>query len=843
MIKYDFKQLEKKWQKTWEDEGLHRTDFEADGRRCYCLVMFIYPSGDKMHIGHWYNYGPTDTWARFRRMQGYNVFEPIGYDAFGLPAENYAIKYGVHPWDSTSENIRVIRQQLKGIGAMYDWEREVNTCTPEYYKWTQWIFLQCYKAGLAYRAEGAVNWCPSCQTVLANEQVMEDGTCERCETPVTRKEMVQWFLRITKYAQRLLEGLDKLDWPDKTKTMQRHWIGRSEGGKITFRFACDTPGADTLDDNEKTFSIFTTRPDTLYGATYVVMAPEHPLVKKIAVPERKAEIEAYVEKTRSQNEIQRTSTVKEKTGVFTGAYAINPVNGLRIPVWIADYVLLTYGTGIIMAVPAHDTRDFEFARKFDLPIVEVIAPPGGSAGGELAQAYVEPGTMVNSGEFDGTPSEEGARRVIEKLQAGGLAEAQVNYKIRDWLISRQRYWGVPIPIVFCEACGEMPVPEEDLPVRLPYEVDFKKAAKGVSPLATNAEFVNTACPKCHGPARREIDTMDTFVDSSWYFLRYLSPGLEDRPFDRRLCDGWLPVHHYVGGAEHATMHLIYARFINMVLYDLGHIGFEEPFQRLSHQGTITNQGAKMSKSRGNVINPQNFLDQYGADAFRCYLMFMGDYAQGGDWDDTGMQGMFRFLLRVWRLVQHNAGRVKGVQPGRTAAGDLTRLGETERRIARVMHNSIRGVTLDIERMHFNTPISRIMELVNELVPYAGDESDNRQLDLTFLAEALDVLVRLIAPFAPHLGEELWRGALGREKSVFVRDWPVFDPKVLVSDEVTVVIQINGKLRSQICVERNLAEAEVTAAAKADPKTAGWLEGKKIRKVICVPNKLVNFVVG
>jgi len=843
MKKYDFKQIEKKWQAWWEKERLYQTDLHGEGRKCYCLVMFIYPSADKMHIGHWYNYGPTDTWARFRKMKGYNVFEPIGYDAFGLPAENYAIKHGIHPWDSTSENVRVIREQLKTIGAMYDWSREINTSEPEYYKWTQWLFLQAYKAGLAYRAKGPVNWCPSCQTVLANEQVMADGTCERCETLVTRKDMVQWFLKITAYADRLLEGLDKIDWPEKTKAMQRNWIGKSRGASITFSFDNSTSGADSLSEEERKFNVFTTRADTLFGATYVVMAPEHPLVEKITVPERREAVKAYIAQARAQNEIQRTSTMREKTGVFTGAYAINPINKEKIQVWIADYVLLSYGSGIIMAVPAHDERDFQFARKFSLPIREVIAPPEGSQGDSLEEAYIDPGTMVNSGRFDGLHSAEGAVKVVEQLKTQGLADFEVNYKIRDWLISRQRYWGVPIPIVYCEKCGEVPVPEEQLPVELPYEVDFKKAARGVSPLATNEAFVNTSCPACGGPARRESDTMDTFVDSSWYFLRYLSPHLDDRPFDRELCDSWLPVHHYVGGVDHATMHLIYARFVNMVLYDLGHIGFEEPFQRLSHQGTVTNQGAKMSKSRGNVINPQTYLDRYGSDTFRCYLMFMGDYSQGGDWDDTGIQGMYRFLTRVWRLVQFNADRIKGVQRRKTTADNIGKLGQKERKIARVMHNSIRRVTEDIERMHFNTAISRIMELVNELVPYSGKDSDNEALDFEFLAEALDNLVLLFAPFAPHISEELWQQAMAHEKSVFLNRWPSYDPQILKTDVVTIVIQINGKLRSQVRVPRDTPEEEVAEAARTDPKTAGYLEGRQIRKVFHVPNKLVNFVVG
>ncbi|MEA1997405.1 MAG: class I tRNA ligase family protein, partial [Gemmatimonadota bacterium] len=597
---------------------------------------------------------------------------------------------------------------------------------------------------------------------------------------------------------------------------------------------------------EQRFSVFTTRPDTLFGVTYMVLAPEHPLVRKITTPEHRAEVEKYVEYTRTQNDIQRTSTEREKTGVFTGAYAVNPANGERVPVWIADYVLLSYGTGIVMAVPGHDERDFEFAATFGLPVREVIAQSlDGSSGGDLTGAYIEPGIMVSSGEFTGAPSVEGGRRVVEKLKGEGLADFTVKYKIRDWLISRQRYWGVPIPIVFCEKCGELPVPESRLPVELPYDVDLKNAARGVSPLATNEEFVNTTCPSCGGPARREIDTMDTFVDSSWYFLRYLSPDLDKKAFDRGTVDSWMPVDHYVGGVDHATMHLIYARFVNLALYDLGLLGFPEPFQRLSHQGTVTYMGAKMSKSRGNVIHPESYIERYGADNFRCYLMFMGDYSMGGDWDDTGIQGMFRFLSRIWRLVSFNASRIEGVTRRKTTADNLRKHSQTEQKIALVMHNSIKGATEDLERMHFNTSMSRIMELVNELVPYAGEESglkdENR--DLEFLAEAIDTLTLLVAPFAPHMAEELWQETLGRKESVFSGPWPSYDPMVLERDTVTVVIQVNGKLRSQIEVTRDLPKDEVLSLAKADEKASRHIGGKTVRKEIYVPNKIVNIVVG
>jgi len=806
---YPFWEIEPKWQRIWEESGAYHTDLSKTERKLYCLVMFSYPSSDRLHIGHWYNYGPTDTWARYKRMQGYNVFEPVGFDAFGLPAENYAIKTGVHPAKSTYENIHHMRRQLRRIGAMYDWKREIVTSEPSYYKWTQWIFLQLYKTGLAYRKEAPVNWCPNCRTVLANEQVIE-GRCERCGTQVVRRDMEQWFFKITDYAERLLEGLDRIEWPEKTKTMQRNWIGRSEGAEIDFPVA----------GRDERIRVFTTRPDTLFGATYVVLAPEHPLVEVLTTPERRAEVEAYVHQARTKSEIERLSTEREKTGVYIGAEAINPATGERIPIWIADYVLLEYGTGAIMAVPAHDERDWEFAKKFGLPIRVVIRPKEGGPPDD--RAYTDPGVMVNSGEFTGLDSEEGKEKVIAWLEERGIGERKVRYRLRDWLISRQRYWGAPIPIVYCERCGIVPVPEEDLPVLLPEDVDFTPRGDGRSPLATSEEFVRTRCPSCGGPAERETDTMDTFVDSSWYFLRYLSPERDDVPWDRELADRWLPVDQYVGGAEHATMHLLYARFIIKVLYDLGHISFDEPFQRLFHQGVITRGGAKMSKSKGNVVNPDEFIDQYGSDTFRCYMMFMGAYEEGGDWDDRGIQGVHRFLNRVWRLVTEY----------HDPSEPLLRKDALDRR----MHRTIKKVGEDIERFHFNTAISAMMEWVNDLYQELVERPKAN------FGAYLEALVQVLAPFAPHLGEELWR-RLGHTESVFDVPWPSYDPDMAREEEVEIPVQVNGKVRARLRVPADVSQEELERQALSHPNVQRYLGGRPPKRVIVVPGKLVSVVVG
>ena len=815
MSVYPFAEIEKKWQSHWEKKKLYQIDINNIKKKLYCLVMFIYPSGDKLHIGHWYNYGPTDTWARFKRMQGYNVLEPMGYDAFGLPAENYAIKQGIHPAVSTAENISTIRKQLKAMGTMYDWSKEINTSDPEYYKWTQWFFLLLYKNGLAYRKKAPVNWCPSCQTVLANEQVVE-GRCERCETEVTRRELEQWFFKITVYADKLLEGLHRIDWPEKTIMMQINWIGRSEGAWIKF----------PVEGSNEDIEVFTTRPDTLWGVTYMVLAPEHPSVKKITSIHCHKYVEKYLEKVNKETEIYRTSLDKEKTGVFTGAFCINPVNGEKIPVWIADYVLSTYGTGAVMAVPGHDERDFEFAKKFGLPICEVISPDG-KKHEKLDAAYIDPGVMIQSGPFSGQPSDTCIPKVIGYLAEKGWGGVRVNYKLRDWLISRQRYWGAPIPVVVCKKCGIVPVPEDQLPVLLPEKVEFK--GTGESPLLTNEEWVNTQCPTCGGRARREVDTMDTFVCSSWYYLRFLNPDLKTAAFDSEMVRKWLPVDQYVGGAEHAVMHLMYARFFMKVLYDLGYVDHDEPFTKLVHQGVITNLGAKMSKSRGNVINPDGYIDEYGSDVFRMYMMFMGSYTDGGDWSDDGIQGMNRFLNRIWRLFE--------------MIDDSPPLGKEKERIVeldRQLHYAVKMVTQDLNRFHFNTAISRIMELVNALYLYIQDLRPDQQ-NQKMIHDVLKTLVQLIAPFAPHLGEELWH-RMNSEDSVFNSKWPDWDDKKLQIDQITVVVQVNGKLRSRIQVEVNSDDQIVKDIALKDPKIKKYIESKKITKVVVIRNKLVSIVV-
>lgn len=815
MSDYSFKDIEKKWQTSWNDQNLYRTDMTDAEKKLYCLVMFLYPSGDRLHIGHWWNYGPTDTWARFKRMQGFNVFEPMGYDAFGLPAENYAIKKGVHPADSTAENIRNIRKQLMSMGAMYDWSKEINTSSPEYYKWTQWFFQLLYKNNLAYRKNAPVNWCPSCATVLANEQVI-DGYCERCDSEVFQKDLEQWFFKITDYADKLLEGLERIDWPEKTKIMQTNWIGRSEGASVFF----------PLDEGDEKIEIFTTRPDTLWGVTYMVLAPEHPWVLKLTQPEQEDAVKDYIKEAAKLTEIDRTSTEKEKTGVFTGSYCINPVNGDRVPIWISDYVLASYGTGAVMAVPGHDQRDFEFATKFNLPILEVIAPEG-KPQGKLDAAYVESGLMIHSGPFEGQESKSGISKVIDYLEEKGWGGRKINYKLRDWLISRQRYWGAPIPVVYCDSCGIVLVPEEQLPVELPRDVEFKGA--GESPLSTNPDWVNTPCPRCGKPGKREVDTMDTFVCSSWYYLRYPNPHLDTEAFDQETIKQWLPVDQYVGGAEHAVMHLLYARFFTKVLYDLGYVNFDEPFKRLVHQGIITNSGAKMSKSKGNVINPDNYMEQYGSDVFRMYLMFMGAYTEGGDWSDEGIHGINRFVHRLWRLFD-------SFQEEPPQGSETEKIAEVDR----VRHNSIKMISQDLQKFQFNTCISRVMELVNALYLYRQDV-DVRDQNKTILKDVMLTLAQLTAPFAPHLGEELWE-RLGQSGSIFNSVWPEWDEDKLKSDTVTIVVQINGKLRAKLELPADSDDAFVKEQALADEHVLPYTEGKTVGKVVVIKNKLVSIVV-
>ncbi len=804
----DFLKTEKKWQKKWDETGLYRFDKSRADKKKYVLEMFSYPSGAKLHVGHWYNYGLSDSYARYMRMKGYEIFQPMGFDAFGLPAENYAIKTGIHPEDSTLSNIETMEKQLRAMGAMFDWDYEIKTCLPDYYKWTQWCFLQLYKTGLAYRKEAPVNWCTCCNTVLANEQVI-NGCCERCDTSVARKNLTQWFFKITDYAERLLDGLDNLDWPEKTKTMQRNWIGKSVGGEITFSI-----------EGGGEFTVFTTRADTLFGCTYAVLAPEHPLTLKITTPEHKAAVEEYIESAARASEIDRLSTTREKTGVFTGAYAINPINGRRIPIYAADYVLATYGTGAVMAVPAHDERDFEFAKKYELPIERVIkAKDGGSDN----LPYVEYGVMVSSGEFDGLPAEEGKKAIIEKLKRSGAGDFKINYRLRDWLISRQRYWGTPIPIVYCEKCGEVAVPESELPVKLPYDVDF--TPDGTSPLLKSESFLNAVCPQCGGLAKRDADTMDTFVCSSWYFLRYPDNKNDDKPFDSEWINKMLPVDKYIGGSEHACMHLLYARFFTMALHDMGYLDFEEPFTSLVHQGTILGpDGLRMSKSRGNVISPDEYISKFGSDVFRTYLGFGFSYIEGGPWNEDGIRSVAKFLERVERIVL----RLKDVK-------ETSDKGKAE--LLYAQNYCIKHMCADIEIFQFNTAIARLMEFTNALYKYV-DASPDKEVS----ANAANALIRLIAPFAPHFAEELWE-VLGGKYSVFDAEYPAVDECALLVDTVEMPLQINGKLRATFCVSSSASKDDIEKHIMETQELSSLLAGKAVKKVIIIPGKIANIVVA
>ncbi|MCL4459229.1 MAG: leucine--tRNA ligase [Chloroflexi bacterium] len=814
--KYEPAKVEGKWQARWEADKLYEVTETNDRAKWYALNMFPYTSGD-IHIGHWYHFAPADTHARHKRMQGYNVMEPIGFDAFGLPAENAAIRSGIHPYIWTTRNIENMRRQLKNMGAMYDWSREVATCLPDYYKWTQWFFLQLYKHGLAYRAKAPANWCPSCATVLANEQVI-DGRCERCDSIVTRRDLEQWFFRITAYAEELLDH-SKIDWPERVCTMQKNWIGKSVGVEIMFQA-----------ESGQEMPVFTTRPDTVYGVTFMVLAPEHPLVSKLTAPDRRAAVEEYVELARRESEIERLATERERTGVFIGAYALNPVNGERVPIWIADYVLLTYGTGIVMGVPGHDQRDFEFAKQFDLPIRVVIAPPGWQ-GEELAQAFIDEGTMVNSGPFDGLPSAEGKERIAEYLEREGSGQRRVNYRLRDWLVSRQRYWGAPIPIIYCPQCGIVPVPEEQLPVLLPADAEFRPT--GESPLKLSRSFVETVCPACGGPAERETDTMDTFVCSSWYFLRYCSPKYQQGPFDPEKVRYWMPVDQYIGGVEHATMHLLYARFFTKALRDIGLVDFDEPFTRLFNQGLIICQSRKMSKSRGNVIAPDNFVAELGSDTVRAYLMFIGPWDQGGEWSDEGINGIYRFLNRVWNLVQNELH-----QSERRSADPVFYCAEAERELQRMTHKKIKRVSEDIEKFRYNTMLSTLMEFTNYLVKAQNTDV----VRSPSWPKAIETLLLLLAPTAPHLTEELW-ARLGLPYSIHQQSWPKWDEDFVTEEMIVLVIQVNGKVRDKVSALVSLTEAEAKELALRSKKVQNFINGRRVTNVVYVPGRLVNLVVA
>ena len=808
-IPYNPKEIEAKWQERWSAEGtnsLTRDQLHTAARPFYNLMMFPYPSAEGLHVGNMYAFTGADIYGRFQRLQGNDVFEPIGFDAFGIHSENFALKVGVHPMELIPRNIQNFTRQLHSIGAMYDWNHTVDTTDPQYYKWTQWVFLQLYKAGLAEKKEAPVNWCPSCHTVLANEQVIA-GACERCGTAVEQRFLSQWFFNITKYAQRLLDNLSWIDWSESTKKAQENWIGRSEGAEV--RFATEH-GVD--------IPVFTTRPDTIFGATFLVVAPEHPAVDTITREDQRGDVRDYVEYVSSMDLITRKKTDKDKTGVFTGAYARNPATGKDIPIWIADYVLMEYGTGAIMAVPGHDERDFEFASKYELPIPRVIAGPGDNAETPLGEAYVGPGTLVNSGEFNDMPWEEAKRAVTTWLSERGAAEPRVNYRLHDWCISRQRYWGPPIPIIYCDACGTVPVPDDQLPVELPLIDNYKPDESGTSPLARVESWYRVSCPQCGQQARRETDVSDTFLDSAWYFLRYPSTDFDDVAFDKELTTKWLPVNMYIGGEEHAVLHLLYSRFVTMVLKDLGWLSFEEPYQRFRKHGLLIKEGSKMSKSRGNVVVPDTYIQQWGADTFRTYLMFLGPYQEGGDFRDQGLQGPFGFLSRLWDTIMP-------VEELGTAPAS----GEIEQKL----HATIKKVTDDVATLQYNTAIAALMEYLNAV--RAGGRQANRS--------EVEALVPLVAPFAPHMAEELWQ-QLGHDTSIFTgNNWPGYDPAKTMAETVEFIVQVNGKVRARMAMPRGISENDARSSALADENVRRFLNGDQVRKVVFVPDRLINLVIG
>ncbi|MGM0410206.1 MAG: leucine--tRNA ligase [Bacillota bacterium] len=824
---YDFSDSEEKWQNFWEEKEIHKA--KGDEReKYYALEMFPYPSGD-LHMGHVRVYSIGDVIARYQRMQGKDVLHPMGFDSFGLPAENAAIKHGnIHPKEWTWDNIDRMRKQLKELGLSYDWEREVVTASKDYYKWNQWLFLKMYKKGLAYKDESAVNWCPSCETVLANEQVVNEE-CERCGTEVEKKELEQWFFKITDYADRLLDDIELLDdWPERVKLMQKNWIGRSEGTRIKFQVA---------DYNEE-MEVFTTRPDTIFGATYMVLAPEHPLVDKfITNSDKKDKLKTFVEKVKNEDEEERTSSKSEKEGIFTGEYAINPMTEKKIPIMIGNYVLMSYGTGAIMAVPAHDERDFDFAKKYDLPIIPVIQPHNKDeklSEKNIEEAFTEDGYLINSGNYNGLNVNEAFEKIADYLEENNIGQREKNYRLRDWLISRQRYWGTPIPVVYCDNCGIVEIPEEDLPVELPHDVEFKPT--GESPLKEVDDFVNTTCPKCGGAAKRETDTMDTFVDSSWYFLRYADPKNDKLPFSKEKADKWLGVDQYIGGIEHAILHLLYARFFTKVLYDMDLLSSKEPFNNLLAQGMVLKDGAKMSKSKGNVVDPKEILEKYGADITRLFMLFAAPPEKDLDWNEKGVEGAERFINRVWRIVSDNFRELEDIDEINLNSKDFNK-GEKE--LYRKLHQTIKDVSEDLgERLSFNTAISRIMELTNKVYQYLNDRED---INFELLKETIKNMLLLLAPFAPHMTEELWH-EIGYEGSIHEEKWPSYKKEALKKEEITIVVQINGKVRDKVQVSPDISQDELKKVVKQEDKVQKYIEGKEIIKEIVVPKKLVNIVV-
>jgi leucyl-tRNA synthetase len=821
MTKYDHQKIERKWQKAWNEKGVWKVDLQNAKKPYYNLMMFPYPSAEGLHVGNVYAFTGSDIHGRLRRMQGYDVFEPMGFDAFGIHSENFAIKQGTHPKDQTAKNITNFKKQLKALGSLFAWENEVITSEPEYYKWTQWLFLQLHKMGLAYRAKAPVDWCPSCKTVLANEQVI-NGHCERCDTEVTQKELEQWFFKITKYADKLLKNLEAIDWSERTKVAQRNWIGKSEGAELKFKVKSEK--SKDADQNSKFIDVFTTRPDTLFGATYMVLAPEHELVGQLKEQITNwDEVGKYREAAAKKNELERTELAKEKTGVeLQGVKAVNPANKEEIPVWIADYVLASYGTGAIMAVPAHDQRDFEFAKKYGLPIRMVVCPhyPAKTCP-VLDEAYLGEGHLVDSGKFNGMPYEKAKWEIAKEV--GG--KKKTNYHLRDWLISRQRYWGPPIPIVYCDACGAVPVPEKDLPVLLPDVKDFRPTGTSESPLAAVKSFVKTTCPTCRGEAARETDVSDTFLDSAWYFLRYPSMEFTAKPFDDTQTKKWLPVNMYSGGQEHAVLHLLYSRFITMALQDARYINFEEPFTKFRAHGLLIKDGKKMSKSKGNVVNPDEMFEKYGADTVRMYLMFLGPWSEGGDWSDKGIVGIYRFLNRVWALCAKPCAK----------PGLAQQSGEDE--LASMRHKTIKKVAEDTENLHYNTAIAALMEFSNEI----QRQETPSKLDI-------ETLLILMAPFAPHITEELWEKVgnpstgSGQASSIHSQPWPQYDEEKLQQKRIRLILQVNGKVRDVVEVDSNITEAAAKEMALSNEKMVRWLEGKEPKQVIVVPGKLVNVVV-